>query len=137
MSTNVLSLKRPRPRVVLSLTPLIDVVFILLVFFMLVSQFTNWREIDLIPSAVLGDSTRDQATLTVTLTADGTIQIEGRTMANTREAIGVIKARSLVSEPIVVRPLDGVAIQPVITLMEALAGADVPNVTVERPQSDT
>ena len=34
-------LRRPQPKLVLSLTPLIDVVFILLIFFMLVSQFSD------------------------------------------------------------------------------------------------
>lgn len=36
-----------RRRAVISLTPLIDVVFILLVFFMLASSFMEWRTLDL------------------------------------------------------------------------------------------
>ena len=36
-----------RRRPLISLTPLIDVVFILLVFFMLASSFLDWRSIDL------------------------------------------------------------------------------------------
>ena len=35
---------QPRRKHYISLTPLIDVVFILLVFFMLASNFTDWRE---------------------------------------------------------------------------------------------
>ncbi len=38
-----------RRRALISLTPLIDVVFILLVFFMLPSSFLDWRAIDLDP----------------------------------------------------------------------------------------
>ncbi len=37
----------PRRRAAISLTPLIDVVFILLVFFMLASSFLDWRAISL------------------------------------------------------------------------------------------
>ncbi len=37
----------PRRRHTISLTPLIDVVFILLVFFMLATSFTDWRPIGL------------------------------------------------------------------------------------------
>ena len=36
-----------KKRPLISLTPLIDVVFILLVFFMLASSFLDWRSIDL------------------------------------------------------------------------------------------
>ena len=36
-----------RRRALIGLTPLIDVVFILLVFFMLASSFLDWRAIDL------------------------------------------------------------------------------------------
>ena len=42
-------LRQPGPKLVLSMTPLIDVVFILLIFFMLVSQFADWHQIDLMP----------------------------------------------------------------------------------------
>ncbi|OOC09384.1 ExbD/TolR family protein, partial [Thioalkalivibrio halophilus] len=38
---------RPRRRNLISLTPLIDVVFILLVFFMLASSFLDWRAVEL------------------------------------------------------------------------------------------
>jgi biopolymer transport protein ExbD len=40
-----LAAKQPPRRAVVSLTPLIDVVFILLVFFMLASSFVKWRAI--------------------------------------------------------------------------------------------
>ena len=40
-------LNPPKRKVGISLTPLIDVVFILLLFFMLTSQFIEWRSLDL------------------------------------------------------------------------------------------
>ncbi|WP_020683874.1 ExbD/TolR family protein [Marinobacterium rhizophilum] len=42
-----LELATPARRRAISLTPLIDVVFILLLFFMLSSTFTQWRQLDL------------------------------------------------------------------------------------------
>ncbi|MGK0476314.1 MAG: biopolymer transport protein ExbD, partial [Oleispira sp.] len=45
-NTMVLS-EKPKQRNLISLTPLIDVVFILLVFFMLTSSFVEWKFIDL------------------------------------------------------------------------------------------
>jgi biopolymer transport protein ExbD len=49
-----------RTRRLISLTPLIDVVFILLVFFMLASNFTRWRPIPL-QSATLGNAWQTQS----------------------------------------------------------------------------
>ena len=45
-----------RRRNLISLTPLIDVVFILLVFFMLASSFLDWRSITLDPPKQTGGS---------------------------------------------------------------------------------
>ena len=42
----LLRLDPPCPRSRISLTALIDVVFILLLFFMLTTQFTRWRSLD-------------------------------------------------------------------------------------------
>lgn len=41
-----LKLDQPRKKQLISLTPLIDVVFILLLFFMLTSSFVAWRTLD-------------------------------------------------------------------------------------------
>ena len=46
----------PRPRKAISLTALIDVVFILLMFFMLTSSFTQWNS-QQIKASISGDST--------------------------------------------------------------------------------
>ena len=58
-------------RAVISLTPLIDVVFILLVFFMLASSFLDWRAIDLeTPAAPATSSAEDSDVLVVRLEGD-------------------------------------------------------------------
>lgn len=49
MQTLSNALKAKRRRIPISLTPLIDVVFILLVFFMLASSFEKHRSVELIP----------------------------------------------------------------------------------------
>ncbi|SBS35999.1 Biopolymer transport protein ExbD [Marinomonas spartinae] len=41
-----LNLSQPKRKQAISLTPLIDVVFILLLFFMLTSSFVPWRSVD-------------------------------------------------------------------------------------------
>lgn len=60
------------------LTPLIDVVFILLVFFMLASSFLDWRAFELgLPPA---DATADPDTdpIVVEVLADGGIELAGK-----------------------------------------------------------
>ena len=60
----------------ISLTPLIDVVFILLIFFMLASRFGDWKDlpVNVLPSEA-SEQRQDQDWLTLTVTADGQVWI--------------------------------------------------------------
>lgn len=131
MGTPLSTLGTRRSRVQLSLTPLIDVVFILLVFFMLVSQFADWRQIDLRPQAMLGGGAGDTQTLIVGLYPDQTIRIGDRSTQDLAEAAAIVRAKSTSDGAVVIQPRDGVAIQPVIDLVEALDAAEVRNVRVD------
>ena len=56
-----MSLSRPRRAARIGLTPLIDVVFILLVFFMLASSFLEWRALEIrIPTFGSASSDADE-----------------------------------------------------------------------------
>ncbi|MBK1697775.1 ExbD/TolR family protein [Rhodovibrio salinarum] len=81
--TRPLSLRRPsgRARAAISLTPLIDVVFILLVFFMLASSFLDWRAIDLQTPAGGGASTEMTGALLLRIHADGQLDLNGQRIA--------------------------------------------------------
>ncbi|MDZ7828898.1 MAG: biopolymer transporter ExbD [Halofilum sp. (in: g-proteobacteria)] len=71
------------------LTPLIDVVFILLVFFMLASSFMDWRAFELgLPPA---DAAPDPASnpIVVQVTADGRLELDGAPVAAEQLAEGV------------------------------------------------
>ena len=132
MSSDALMLNRRRSRVVLSLTPLIDVVFILLVFFMLVSQFTQWREVEMTPEAALGSETMSVSPQLVTVGENGTYTFNGETVDLASNAAEKIKA-SLTADQAVIVGLGGAAtIQPVISIVEALKEAGVQNVSVDR-----
>ena len=74
MSTTALYHPRRRP---ISLTPLIDVVFILLMFFMLTSAFTRWKAVDLRLPTTSSDTSpkKPQALL---LHTDGSLSLRGR-----------------------------------------------------------
>ena len=65
----------------ISLTPLIDVVFILLVFFMLATRFGEWKDLPVnVLSSEASEQSNDKQWLTLTVTADGQVEMEGRTL---------------------------------------------------------
>lgn len=65
----LLDLNLPRRKQAISLTPLIDVVFILLLFFMLSSSFTQWRVIQL-PTSTASEQASNEV-VRVTLHSHG------------------------------------------------------------------
>ena len=108
------------PKRRLSLTPLIDVVFILLLFFMLASSFIEWREIDL---NVAGSNTKDQKTLKpmlIRVTERGLI-LNGTSIE--KEDLLHQLSKELVTNPelaVVLQPQPAVSLQKLVTLMDKL-----------------
>ena len=119
-------------RPLISLTPLIDVVFILLVFFMLASSFLDWRSIDLTaPSpTVAGSST--EGSLLVEVRADS-VRLSGELVSLDELAARV--GERLVLDPdqrVLVRPAAGVPLQEVVTVLDRLSDAGVVDMSLIR-----
>lgn len=119
-----LNLSQPKRKNAISLTPLIDVVFILLLFFMLTSTFVPWRLVDT-PLSVASDvqdlPQEKQDNLVLTLKQnDDQVWVDGRVLrfsdqsafqtliADHNEGIFVIKAE------------DGVTLQTLMHLADRL-----------------
>lgn len=69
---------RPR-KVLISLTPLVDIIFILLVFFMLASSFLDWRSVVLqTPAQARQQVVKPIKTLRISLTGQHGMQIDGQ-----------------------------------------------------------
>ena len=122
-----------RRRNPLSLTPLIDVVFILLVFFMLASSFVQWREISVSVPAEGAGAPSDAPVLTVAVHPDGRLELNGQPIA--REALGarlvgleLRQAESLV----LLQPRGEVELQTLVGALEALTAAGARNVQLAR-----
>ncbi|MFT5112406.1 MAG: biopolymer transport protein ExbD [Parasphingorhabdus sp.] len=121
LKSSPLSSTSSRRHPLISLTPLIDVVFILLVFFMLASSFTNWRSIDLGDSGSSAGVSAGRAPVLIEVLESGlryagqAISVDGL----------VIKINSLlIDDPeqrVLVRPGQNVAIQQVVELLDVLA----------------
>jgi len=135
LPTARLSLAPPsngRRRNLISLTPLIDVVFILLVFFMLASSFLNWRSITLDSPKQTGTSASLERALLIEVRTDG-LRLAGETMSLDRIAGRAMAALAKKPDrPVLVRPDDGVPVQEVVQVLDGLAAAGVGNLSLIR-----
>ena len=121
MNETPLYYPRRRP---ISLTPLIDVVFILLMFFMLTSTFTRWKAVDLRLPISSSDASpkKPQALL---LHTDGSLSLRGRSFqlldSNVEAALSVLDS----TRPVIVFPESGTRVQTIISTFERLTAAGV------------
>lgn len=122
MNETPLYYPRRRP---ISLTPLIDVVFILLMFFMLTSTFTRWKAVDLrLPIASSDAGPKKPQTLL--LHTDGSLSLRGRPFQLPNpDAETAFSAALDPVRPVVVFPEADTRVQTIISTFEWLAAAGV------------
>ena len=107
-----------RRRSRMSVTPLIDVVFILLFFFMLASSFDRWQTIEL---TLIGDSSasaRSGPVQTLPVRAGVEVEWQGRWLDQQQ-----LLDRLAVGDPnlgLVLKPLPGTPIQDLVQLLEVI-----------------
>lgn len=70
--------QRRKRRQLVSLTPLIDVVFILLIFFMLATTFAQWRAVPVSAAGEGRDALAELTALRVGVDADGGYRVDGQ-----------------------------------------------------------
>ncbi len=129
--------RKRRGIVLLNVTPLIDVVFILLVFFMLTTNFARFRLIGVdAPEDTL--VVRDAAAAIVLLVkADGTLEYDGDLLAP--EVISGEIARLVGDDPgrpFLVRPESGVTMQEAIDAFQLARDAGAYAVSFSRPAEE-
>ena len=123
---------RARKRPLISLTPLIDVVFILLIFFMLASSFLDWRAIDLNAPGKAAAGSSMEAAMIVDLRHDG-LRLSGETLsldqlaARVRERIAVNP-----EQRVLVRPEGGVVLQRTVAVLDLLSSSGVRQLSLIR-----
>lgn len=121
--------ERRRPGI--RLTPLIDVVFILLVFFMLASSFLEWRSFDLaLPS---GDATPapDVSPIVIDLDRDGPIRVDGNELESDDLVARVRQLRADAPErPVVVRARDTTPVQVTVRTLDRLSAGGIDQVSL-------
>jgi len=125
----------PPRRARVSLTPLIDVVFILLVFFMLASSLLQWRSIELDASARTAAAPSREKSVIVDVRTDG-IRIGNETVAlDTLSRRLEAKIAEKPDQRVLVRPAEGVLLQDAIIVLDRLKAAGVTNMSLIRDQA--
>lgn len=128
--TRIIRSRRP----LVSLTPLIDVVFILLVFFMLASSFSRERVIEMLTPTASESAQQDEAgAALVRIRPDGGIDLNGEPLSRSDLAQRV-GAWSVSEEPrhYLVQPVPGVTTQQAVTVLDLLKSSGAESVSLIR-----
>lgn len=110
----------PRPRRRPNLTPMIDVIFLLLVFFMLASRFGTDRALPLSATGVGGAYSGPPRL--VELSPSGLL-LNGRPIAPDALASALAPLMQGPQDIIILRPRDGADLQSLVTVMDILSTA--------------
>ncbi|KIC14352.1 ExbD/TolR family protein [Leisingera sp. ANG-Vp] len=131
-----MTLSRPaRPRALISLVPMIDVMLILLVFFMVTSTYLN---LDMIPAVKpsegsAGTTQAPAGTMMIRLGADGVPVLRGTALD--QDTLRATLSAAVAEEPltqVVILPSGAAQTQALITVMDAAALAGVTRLRVLR-----
>jgi biopolymer transport protein ExbD len=127
--------RHTRPHALISLVPMIDVMLILLVFFMVTSTYLN---LDMIPALRPADGGASpgetpEVRLMIRIQADGTASLRGKALSP--QALAQVLQKALEEDPaaqMVILPSGSAPTQALISLMDLAATAGVQNMRVLR-----
>jgi biopolymer transport protein ExbD len=117
------------------LTPLIDVVFLLLIFFMLATRFDRESVLPLAvhvaaPGARTPESRDAPKALRVDIAEDGRLRIDGR---DGEDLFAAVRAAAREERPVRLRPDPETPLQPIVDVLAAAQHAGVRAITIEKP----
>ncbi len=116
-----------RPTLHVPLTPLIDVVFIMLLFFMLSSTFVRYQQISF-ASASMGSAEQVADTRSVLVAADGTFDIDGRRhVPGSAETTALFADWKHANANVVVTARSDTPVQTLISVLDSLRAAGIAN----------
>jgi biopolymer transport protein ExbD len=121
----------------MGLTPLIDMIFLLLLFFLLGSDFVTYGHSRLAPPRDTGGETSAAPPVIITLSADGALSWNG---AQADEAFLRRETAKLIGlndeQMMVLMPAGSANVQQVTNIMDALQASGAQSITLERDVFD-
>ena len=133
--------RQPVEEVNVNLTPLIDVVFLLLIFFMVSTTFTHERELTVdLPKAVGAESADSDNIVEVEISADGEYAVNQRRLVN-RERQTLTKALKDVANgdfmmPLIITADASAPHQAVVTAMDVAGQLGFSRLRITAQQTD-
>lgn len=122
---------------IVSLTPLIDVVFLLLIFFMLASSFLQTQSIAVLTPAPDPEEVQtDRHVVEVWVLTDGSLRLDGEPIASDALSEGI--RNNLGGDPEAVVSIlaeNGSAVQPLIAAIEAARNGGAQSIGTSRVES--
>lgn len=119
----------------ISITPLIDVVFILLLFFMLSSTFQKEKQIEMKSSASGGETTKQDKSHKILLNTDDMIFINGvKYLSNSEEFKSYLLSISKNNEQVTLVANPDVKTQKFIELLDHLRNSGIVNLNISKSE---
>ncbi len=128
-------------RLELNLTPLIDVVFILLMFFMVTTTFNRYAQLRIdLPRASVNSETQPEPPLELAIDAQGNYYLNGRGLVNT-QAETVLSAlqravQGRLETPLAISADARTPHQAVVTAMDAAARLGLKRLSISTVQAE-
>jgi biopolymer transport protein ExbD len=121
----------------LSLTPLIDVVFLLLIFFMLATTFLDTRRVDVSVPRIDGGLGGIGGAFMISIRSSTQLELNGQTVSLQQiEARVRARVRQNPGQVIQVFPDNAVRLQRVMDVLDRIAKAGGRSVTLERQEAE-
>lgn len=131
--------RRPRRKRLTPIVPLIDVMFLLLIFFMLTSQFGQTESMDLaLPSvqSIQKNLITDDEAMRMVIASDGTVQVDGENFEpDVLEKMLAAALRQNPERKVVLMPMELVSVQQLVAVMDSVTHAGGHNVQVVKWQA--
>ena len=127
---------RPRTKQELNVAPLIDVVFLLLIFFMLASTFIKPEAIDLMLEGSSTGGNAAEKMLNIEVVVDGTIRLNGLRLSMPQlETELASRIQGDQTRPVTIKAAAEVPVQTLVSIMDRVRAAGTNNLRLATPEA--
>ena len=127
---------RQRTKQELNVAPLIDVVFLLLIFFMLASTFIKPEAIDLMLEGSSTGGNAAEEMLNIEVVVDGTIRLNGLRLSMLQlETELISRIQGDQTRPVTIKAAAEVPVQTLVSIMDRVRAAGTNNLRLATPEA--